>query len=250
MINGDLSEAKQGFALLEDVDEATFVRFIRWTYSKDYPAAEHAIVEDEEHLNPTTEDSLAGGANASTSSETKPEPDPADDDWGVWGSVRKKDKKKKKENTAPPPGTLKESFITKSDGVWVFDDTLVASGRSNKSPKEDYTDVFLGHARLYVFAEKYDIQPLKELALHRLQHTLAIYTLYPERVSDVIALLKYVYANTAEAAEGVEDIRTMLAHYVGTEMGVLVRDGEIRDLMLDDPEMLNDFLKMFALRVS
>lgn len=29
MINGHLSEAQQGYALLDDVDEDTFVRFIR-----------------------------------------------------------------------------------------------------------------------------------------------------------------------------------------------------------------------------
>jgi hypothetical protein len=103
---------------------------------------------------------------------------------------------------------------------------------------------------MYVFAEKYDIQKLQTIALLKLQHTLGIYTLYPERVGDITSLLKYVYANTAETKDEAEDIRTMLAHYVGTEMPTLLKDGEIKDLMLDDGEMLGDFLKMFALKVS
>ena len=75
--------------------------------------------------------------------------------------------------------------------------------RSNMHPQENYTEVFLSHARLYVFAEKYDIQPLKKLSRQKLQHTLAIYTLYPERVGDITTLLKYVYVNTAETIDGI-----------------------------------------------
>lgn len=238
MINGHLSEAKQGFALLDDVDEDTFVRFIRWTYSKDYPAPEHTVVHSD------------SGSAKSTPVASKPDPahkvvptlaDP--DDWGSFGT--KKEKKKKKCHVSK--SGLKESFISQYDSPWA---DAMPPPRSNRAPHEDYTEVFLSHARLYVFAEKYDIQPLKKLSLQKLQHTLAIYTLWPERVEDILTLLKYVYANTAESIDGIEDIRTMLAHYIGGEMDVLIRDGEIRDLMLDDAEMLGDFLKMFALRIS
>lgn len=31
--------------------------------------------------------------------------------------------------------------------------------RSNEGPLEDYSEVFLSHARVYVFADKYDIEP-------------------------------------------------------------------------------------------
>ena len=103
---------------------------------------------------------------------------------------------------------------------------------------------------MYVFAEKYDIQPLKTLALLKLHRTLSIFTLFPERIGDIMTLLKYVYANTAETIDGNEDIRPMLAHYIGTEMETLSKDGEIKDIMLDNGEMLGDFLKMFASRVS
>ena len=231
MINGHLSEAQQGFALLEDVDEDTFVRFTRWMYSKDYSTPEHTIA-------------IAEPSNP----ESAPEATVVDEDLDDWGSFTTKKKKKKVIKEKVGKGNLKESFISQdplsSEIVWI------PGARSNKSPQEDYTEVFLSHARLYVFAEKYDIQPLKKLCLQKLQHTLAIFTLYPERVGDVTTLLKYVYANTADSGEGKEDIRTMLAHYVGCEMEVLEKNGEIRELMLDDGEMLGDFLRMFALRVS
>ena len=230
MINGHLSEAKQGFALLNDVDEATFIRFIRWTYSKDYPAPEYTWAETEEGL---------GGSKTEAAQEETPS-------WDDWGSFTPS-KKKKKENGSRAHTSLKESFISEYD--YSNPDTKPGPPRSNLYPQEDYTEVFLSHARLYVFAEKYDIQPLKKLCHQKLQRTLAIYTLYPERVGDITILLKYVYANTAETIDETEDLRTMLAHYVGTEMETLIKHGEIKELMLDNGEFLGDFLKMFALHI-
>ena len=231
MINGHLSEAKQGFALLEDVDEGTFVRFIRWTYTKDYLAPEYTWVETGE------------GPEGSKTEAVQKEATPSDD-LDSWTFA--KDKKKKKKTSSKTHTSLKESFFCEYD--YSSPDSKVGP-RSNLHPREDYTEVFLSHARLYVFAEKYDIQPLKKLCLQKLQHTLAIYTLYPERVDDIISLLKYVYANTAETVDRTRDIRAMLAHYVGTEMDTLIKYGGIRDLMLENGEILDDFLKMFALNI-
>ena len=233
MINGHLSEASQGFALLNDVDEGTFVRFIRWTYTKDYAAAEHTWAE------------IGEGPDASDT-ETAQKEAPPSDTTDAWAPSVKVKKKKKKSNSKLHT-SLKESFICEYD-YWSPD--VMPAPRSNLHPQEDYTEVFLSHARLYVFAEKYDIQPLKKLCHQKLNHTLATYTLYPERVGDVTTLLKYVYANTAETISGTEDVRTMLAHYVGTEMDTLIKYGEIKDLMLENGDLLGDFLKMFALNIS
>ena len=236
MINGHLSEAKQGFAILDDVDEGTFVRFIRWAYSKNYPAPEHTWAEP-------GGDFPEGSKTEAAQKEGSITDDPLDD----WGTSVKNKKKKKKKSASALSSSLKESFISGYE-CWSSDPMI--GPRSNRHPQEDYTQVLLSHARLYVFAEKYDIQPLKKLSHQKLQHTLSIYTLYPERVGDITTLLKYVYANTAETIDGTEDIRTMLAHYVGTEMDTLIKYGDIKELMLDHGELLGDFLKMFALHIS
>lgn len=234
MINGHLSEAKQGFALLDDVDEGTFVRFIRWTYIKDYPAPEYTWAETGE------------GKGSRECFKTETEQREASTSVDLLDSIGSgtKNKKKKKKSSSRLTISLKESFIGQD---YVCKSDSIPGPRSNMHPQEDYTEIFLSHARMYVFAEKYDIQPLKTLSRQKLQHTLAIYTLYPERVGDVTTLLKYVYANTAETIDGTADIRTMLCHYVGSEMDTLIKYGEIKDLMLDNGEILGDFLKMFAL---
>ena len=82
---------------------------------------------------------------------------------------------------------MKESFLVlqfcKPD-----DESIASAPRANSAPYEDYTNVFLSHAHVYVFAEKFDIQPLKRLALKSLHQTLAIFTLWPECVGDIAAL--------------------------------------------------------------
>lgn len=89
---------------------------------------------------------------------------------------------------------LKASFIrhehTVRQGI-----ISLPPARANRGANEDYTEVFLSHARLYVFADKYDIQPLKTLALEELHDKLATYTLYRGRTGDILALLRYVYAS-------------------------------------------------------
>jgi hypothetical protein len=111
--------------------------------------------------------------------------------------------------------------------------------------------VFLSHARLYVFAEKYDIQRLKTLALEELHRTLAVYNLHRRRTGDIIALLRYVYANTIVSARGGEDLRTLLKDYVGCEMNTLIKDEEFSELMLDDGgALLRDFMKLVVKRLT
>ena len=90
-------------------------------------------------------------------------------------------------------------------------------------------------------------QPLKTLAFEELHSTLAVYTLYHERTGDIIALLRYVYANTS----GGEGLRTLLSDYVGCEMRVLMKDEEFKDLMIENGgPLLQDFMKMVIKRID
>ena len=126
----------------------------------------------------------------------------------------------------------------------------VSPPRANKKASEDYTYVFLSHARLYVFAEKYDIKPLKMLALCQLHQTLAFYTLYSERIADVIALLRYAYANTSEEQDNIkEDLRPLLTQYIGYEMDALVKATEFKELLEEGGALLSDFLGVVAIRI-
>lgn len=105
-------------------------------------------------------------------------------------------------------GELAHEFLDKSGTVYPTP-TSVFSPRKNTEGFEDYTSVFLCHAKLYVMADTYDIPSLKQLSLHRLHATLKEFTLYPSRFNDIATLAKYVFENTVPE----DKIRDMITLY-------------------------------------
>ncbi|KAL8912845.1 MAG: hypothetical protein Q9171_002223 [Xanthocarpia ochracea] len=259
MMNGDMSEAQKGYAVLEDVDEGTFGRFAEWAYERYYTPGEIILRSLD---NPTPERSVVKEALEPTEEFLLPSqvmPIHSQDGWGfAQQSLGGKDRKKrgKRDDSqflsleVTSRDQLKESFIHRK--VTVRRDSIsIPPPYPNQRPEEDYTYVFLSHAQLYVFAEKYDIQKLRTLALENLQNVLAIFKLYEERTGDIITLLKYIYENTTEPIDDIEDLRTLLTHYVGYEMDTLMKDEAFRDLMIaDGGALLGDFMKMVMKRIS
>ena len=277
MINGHMAEAQKGFATLEDVDQGTFVRFIEWAHRGYYTAGKFTTVEvaslcapispNHGEVFPAAEEAPAcAEVYISESAPLEPQPEVALD----YSSFKKSKKGKKgtqlsweepdvddigwgfsKKGTAQEmKQDLKEAFIRRRDPVRQSA-LKFPPPRPNRKPEEDYTDVFLSHAQLYVFAEKYDIQLLKALALEELHATLAIYTLYPVRTGDIIALLRYVYGNTGQSNGGEEELRKVLTTYIGYEMDTLMKDEEFNNLMIEDGgPLLGDFMTMVGRRIS
>jgi hypothetical protein len=241
MINGPMIEAQKGFAVLSNVDEGTFARFCKWAYCGFYSSAPVGKV-----LQSTTPEAEIV--------EVVQEPTPVEDSVSVGNVVE--------EDLWPPvppliviptkEERLKESFVERHYPNH-HEDIAPEVPRANRDRSEDYTPVFLSHARIYVFAEMYEIQPLKALALSNLHAVLSIFTLWDECVLAVTELLGYVYANTIakKSAEGEEseEMREMLKHYIGCEMHVLIRAEEFSELLKENGELLDDFLEMVGKRI-
>ncbi len=284
MINGYMSEAQEGFAVIKDVDAGTFVRFIQWAYNGYYEAGEFKI-DSPKPDSASLEEKMAGQPyleepyleELAPAAEAPYLEEPAEESiveiigesrnysrgWTRSSDEERSEKRGKKGVVVVSTGTsspsrressrlrqaLKESFINRQPTVRQ-QAISICPPRPNQASNEDYTEVFLSHARLYVFAEEYDIQSLKALALDELHGTLQNFYLYPERTGDIIALLRYVYANTGEPLDGVEDMRTVLKHYVGFEMDDLMKGKGFGDLMIEDGgALLGDFLKMVEQRL-
>ena len=274
MINGNMSEAQSGRAIIEDVDEETFLRFIQWAYSGYYEAGKFKIdsprpgstlVEEETTGESYLEETVVEEQVEATQTGAALSNDFANNNWR-WAQNRHINPTLMAQTAlnpqlfqvasippavpSPARGALKESFINRKPTV-CQQAIRICPPRHNQAPNEDYTEVFLSHARVYVFAEKYDIQSLKALALDELHGTLQNFDLHPERTGDIIALLRYIYANTGETVDGVEDMRTVLKHYVGFEMDTLMKDDDFGDLMIEDGgALLGDFLKMVEQRIG
>ena len=277
MINGEMSEAQKGYAVLEETEQSTFDRFAQWMYKGYYEPGEpfdQPLDEpsqgtrsiDEEITSPLPPESVNPDIDIPSLAPDAVIPMARPLFYGyqeLMDSPRIKKSKKvlpykagsKHQIEIPTSKStsrkeLKESFIRRKP---VIRRTCIdiRPPRPNQTSNEDYSEVFLSHAQLYVFAEKYDIQDLKMLALDNLQNVLTVYTLYEERTGDIVTLLRYVYENTGEPVEGTEDMRTLLGLYMGYEMDTLMKDAGFRNVMINDGgALLDDFMKMVRKRIS
>jgi hypothetical protein len=196
LINGDMVEAKTGMIDWRDIDEETFLRFCEFAYVQDYT--------------PPRFGECTGNREEPELEPPKLEQQQAEmDSWDKWGSLAKKKKKDKLYNgwEASDDDTRKDDSAksrlrnTLSDSDYLPPSSKLSFHRqfetiSNTSPHQDFAPVFLGHARLYVLADKYDVRELKSLVLYKLYNTLKAFTLYKSRIADVIELVQFVYDNT------------------------------------------------------
>ena len=262
-----MSEANEGCALLEDVEESTFIRFSQYAYTGEYIVADPEILFDSfTTARPSTwskpapstdnacfeaaafEESPSGFNTASTLAEAGPSVDTKETEVIVIHS--KKKNKIPKEVWEPKadqnlfkwedyqdvresaPQSRKERLWKLFVGRTYNVSTPSFHHRRNRESCEDYTDVFLCHARLYVFADKWDIGLLKQLSLHKLHQTLSVFTLYKERVGDIVTLMRYSYDNTPHPPSTEDPLRSLLIHYATCVVETLVQSSEFKALLL------------------
>ncbi|MCJ1470418.1 hypothetical protein MMC07_009063 [Pseudocyphellaria aurata] len=222
LINGVMIEAQVGRVVWEDVNVETFTRFIHFAYLGDYPAPASAPL-------PRSTSSAVPPVPAAPpftflSSKT-PEP-PLETPQKVskidsWQDFLSSMNKAKQESAFKPPSRDFRD-LNYSAHVPAMEFFKSCKPRSNYS-FEDCTPVFIAHAQLYVFAEKYGISALKQITLHKLHKTLAIYTINPADISAIIELIRFTFYedNTLDQENHVDDLRELVLAYVISEIRII-----------------------------
>ncbi|KAN0080907.1 hypothetical protein V8E54_004111 [Elaphomyces granulatus] len=203
LIYGKMLEATTGVIDWKDTDEETFIRFCEFAYVKNYtPPKFSECTRVEEPKQAETPDFPFITSIPKRIIKKKPGTSCANKVIG-WPShdqesstlPEMKDNKTRRrqlmsqlhnlfsENDYPPPSS-NLTFYQQFDPV------------SNTSPHQDFTPVLVGHAQLYVLADKYDVRELKSLVLHKLYTTLEKFTLCEARIADVMELVRFAYDNT------------------------------------------------------
>ena len=272
-----MEEAQTKTVVWDDVDEATFGLFAQFAYTGEYTppvfsmkvfrissASGLADFVDRVHI------------KKKTSVDIVPLPRDSDESLGFFGGGSKKKAKKarmvvrqsEEEPLEPVPVTMDEPQAEPEFDEWrVFtaapqatrrirfhdlnfpfpsthtQDTKSCEPRGNQSAEEDYTPIFLGHARLYVFADKYDIIPLKALVLAKLHDTLCKFSLYEARFGDILELVRYVYENTPSRTPR-DSLRELVTHYVAYEAKKLAASEQGLDLVEENGSFARDLLSM------
>jgi len=226
-----MEEAQTKTAIWEDVDEETFGLFAQFVYTGDYTPPSHVVEEVQ------VPRSRSVSPPAATARLTEPETASLWDDFDAFPKDPPREEKvtsaveyyhshvrKKKGKKALYPDCKLEVLdvievpelprIKFHDLSYSLHDlSLPTLPCANTRPVENFTPVFLGHARLYVFAEKYGIYALKALVLNKLHRTLCTFTLYEARYGDIVELARYVYANTPSRRH-MDKLREMVIQYI------------------------------------
>ncbi|KAF2181278.1 hypothetical protein K469DRAFT_589627, partial [Zopfia rhizophila CBS 207.26] len=181
IINKRLLEAKVS-CILEDVDEDTFVRFAQFAYTGDYLAAKPETIIEKLPSNAFCRDpKIQEDGSGSQTEPLEHGPSKKEQLWEQFTAERYL-------IPSPPTGIKQE-------------------------PYHSYSEVFLCHARVYMFAEKYNVETLMALSLHKLQHTLTHYVLYEDHIADIVTLLQYSYSFSASHQVSTNNLQLLVAQY-------------------------------------
>ncbi|TVY51417.1 hypothetical protein LCER1_G007636 [Lachnellula cervina] len=267
LINGPMGEASKGEAIFEDIEEDTFIRFCQFAYTGDYATPDFTHIPSIELPDTSTPEILPHDASAPDRDsrfiepewEPTPEPEPEAleaqpaDDFG-WGSTVKEPKKPKKPKKPSKSSLLRQSLHNQLYDTETIRTILEArcEVRQNSDLTENYTAVFLGHAQLYVFADKWGIESLKTLALFKLHRTLTTFTLYSARRPDIVELLRYTFSNdhTPDLVDGVDDLRSLVMLYTACEVESLIHCPEFLSLIGEGGQLAQNLVQILMKRIG
>jgi len=176
LVKNGRRDSSEKLASIPDVDEATFARFVEFLYTGDYNAAK--LLRNQEALRATQHVETDLGKEGWFAQEivmgleSDPPPDappaieePADFDERVAFGMSKKEKKRirqrdsatsiRRDRPTPqlPQPDFKVAVVSPLPTSSLLDHHDSADG-------SDYTAFFLCHAKLYVLAEKYGVEPM------------------------------------------------------------------------------------------
>lgn len=203
----------------------------------------------------------------------------AGDDWDFKpsSSTRRKNKKKSSYNrwydepvpeeiTEPWPveeetmlmaPALPNSKPSKRDVLWskFCDRASVKKGVTwepcpNLDPREEYALVFLCHARLYVFSNRYECDTLRDLCLQKLRLTLSRYLLHSRQCPDVTRLVRYAYTHTPDFKQGSDKLRNLVSDYVVCHVEQMCREADFLGMLQECDGLASDLMLKLMSRLD
>jgi hypothetical protein len=266
LVTNGMAESKQKLATLSDVQEEDFARFFQFAYTGDYSAPLYIIDESasDDGIGSQPEEKVVTDAESERGSPEE------------FARVRLKDRRRRV--AIPQDPDVEKRFPSRPMYqkwgpewiAWKVDDYPInlsfkfenkrfytdlprkelfdaCEPTSNTSPKQDFTPVFLAHARLYEFAERYMITTLKHLVLQKLHQTLLRFEIHVNRVRDIVELVRFAYSN--DHTSNVEELRVLVTVYVASEFEVIRSSEEFETLLQEGGPFVLYLLRLLENRV-
>lgn len=247
LVNGDMLEAKEGCAFLEDIDEGTFLLFSQYAYTGDYSTADLENMPDASASTKISPSNKILSHRVELAFQPMPPasnicPDPNrvldkvssyhdksdyEIEWGRTHFPKSNKRKAGVKTVSSKRSILWDNFKSKTYAIskppllrWKHRETC-----------RNRTEAILDHARLYVFAEKYDIGLLKCLSLQKLHQALVQYNLRDEPIDNIVGLIQYSYSNTMDLSGSIDGLRQLVMSYAACIVEDLARNAEFQSLL-------------------
>lgn len=296
MNNGRMQESTSGLAKLEDVSPRTFALFAEYIYTGMYRVKPPQLNEQQREyvvICRACDQHTSIKSTVSMLPKTCPDcwsifvtiEDVMDDDRIVWSHSPKSNEAQARKRQ---PAHLRLSAYTYADMPFTtaplptFAETTFKNltfpglGRSHEvlkqylatlQPADFPTESVYVHAELYVFAEKYMIDSLRDLCLHKLHRDLCEFKLSPNNVGEIEQLLIYTYDNTAAPkvhdddfekfslaapggpAVGHHDLRNLVMTYAVAHAKKLISFPSFEEMLYGGGELVCDFARGMARRL-
>ena len=88
------------------------------------------------------------------------------------------------------------------------------------------------------------------LSLHKLQRTLAGFTLHNERVRDIVDLMRYSYLHTADRSGSIDGLRLLVIHYAACVVEDLARSDGFQSLLQEAGSLAMDLVGQMLKRLD
>ena len=270
LMNGEMIEAKTRRVDWSDVDVDTFARLCEFAYLRDYTPPSFRLVDGppsgpkvretakekrkrkKRHSNVNWDDPI-------TQSDPEPAPEPAPEfesedppavvpepdiqSDSAFGSDSELPYKERSVWT----GHLRDAFVEKLVVPVPQSDDLnnTFTPPNNTGSWEDFTPLFLDQARLYALADKYGIEPLRQLVLSKLHQTLKSFKLYHTGVAGIIGFVRFVYSNTPpNYGNQVDALRNLITRYVISVLGQIGENESFQELLEEGGAFVMDFWRI------
>jgi len=209
LVNGGFKEAQDLHAELEDVDEKTFYFFWQFAYTGDY--GESYTTQEQPVQGPRS-----GRQNPSVE-VSQPEAGTA------WSTESSWMKFKDAANYANRPMLFPKLRTRYSNSLYT-------------------RNLFTSHARLYVFADCYQVSQLADVAFYRLGEALVVHGLKDNiRKGDVVNLLRYCFEEDTP-----EKLRDLMMLYVESKIQSLIKSTEFCSFLEDHGELSTALIRTLA----
>jgi hypothetical protein len=131
-----------------------------------------------------------------------------------------------------------------------------------KIPADEVADDLLIHARVFLFADKWLISELKELALHKLHRDICEYHIIEDEGAQVVKLLEYCFATTSSGGDvhnehelernngDFRELKELVFAYAACKSEQLLQCTQFRRLLQNSGDMALQFIDAVNCRFS